>query len=371
MGCNFIHWIFGEGEHSRPDFDQTHLWSHDNAEYRKRHPEAFINELIKPDTTTNDAMRMIIEPASLNVANIATIDRPEIKSFEFRPQTWDQFIGQADAKERAKTVMAQFNRGMRSHIILSAIRGHGKTSYIELLAKSLDANLIQRIGNAVTIEALPEIINEINLSEKPCVLFIDEIDTMDKAMIKMLNPIIESFQIGGKKIKPFLFACATINKFLLYKNNPDTLDRIQHHINFTRYSVEELTQIVSQVNDQLYKKENISSETLKELALNCKFNPRSVINLLEYYVVDSDIKHVLKTCGIVKDGLTWTDIKILQFLADSTKPMGANAIAMKCAMSQNEYINEWESFLYEFGYINRLPSRVITEKGKDFLSSLK
>ena len=71
-------------------------------------------------------------------------------------------------------------------------------------------------------------------------------------MIKMFNGIVESFQISGKAIKPFLFACATINKNILVKNNPDFLDRLQHHINFTRYSVDELTAIITQVYRRLY-----------------------------------------------------------------------------------------------------------------------
>ena len=321
--------------------------------------------------TNEDPMRMIIEPATLKTGAINSFTTvKEIKSFEFRPTKWEQFIGQEQAKERAKTIIAQFKRGMRSHVFLSAIKGHGKTSYIELLAKSLEANFIQRIGNTVTVDSLPSIINEINKTEKPSLFFIDEIDTADKEIIKLLNPVIESFQISGKKIRPFLFACATINKFILFKNNPDFLDRIQHHITFNRYSVEELTQIVKQYYEQLYKEENLSDDNLKLLAQNCKFNPRTVINLLETFIVDRDINHVFKTCCIVKDGLTITDIKILKFLNSCVKPVGENALAMKCGMSINEYRNEWEPFLYEFGYINRLPSRVITEKGKEFLQSI-
>lgn len=354
-----------------PDFNDTRLWSTNNTEYRRIHSDWFKTNLCQSEGEDSNPMRMIIEPPTFNTTKIGTVTLPEVKKFEFRPQSWEQFIGQPQAKDRVKTIVAQAQKGMRSHLILSAIRGHGKTSYIKLLSKTLDANLIERIGNTVTLETLPDIINEINSSDKLSVLFIDEIDTMPKEIIKVLNPIIESFEISGKQIKPFIFACATINKFLLYKNNPDFLDRIQHHINFTRYSVEELTQIINQVHYQLYNDVKISCEQLTILAKNSKFNPRTAINLLEYFVVDQNLASILKTCCIVKDGLTETDVKILQFLASSLKPVGANAIAMKVGMSQNEYINEYESFLFEFGYINRLPSRTISEKGKEFLTSIK
>jgi Holliday junction resolvasome RuvABC ATP-dependent DNA helicase subunit len=34
-------------------------------------------------------------------------------------------------------------------------------------------------------------------------------------------------------------------------------------------------------------------------------------------------------------------------------------------------MTEFEPFLVEYGYINRIPSRVITEKGKKLLEDLK
>lgn len=345
--------------------DNTHQWVMDKN-------KGWDEERIIGKQNNDDPMHMIIDPVTLNTEKIGDIVLPETKKFEFRPTKWEEFIGQENAKELAQTIiMPQFNRGIKSHIILSAIRGHGKSSYVFLLAKSMGLNLIEKIGNTVTIETLPEILNEINKNEKPSLLFIDEIDAMPKEMIKMLNPIIESFCISGKHIKPFLFASATINKNILVKNNPDTLDRIKHHINFTRYSIDELIKIVSQVKDQLYKEEDVSDEVFKILANNSKLNPRTIINLLENYVVCPDINKVLKVSGIVKDGLTWIDVKILKFLAECPKPVGSNVIAMKCALSQKEYENEFEPPLFEFGYLNRLPSRMITDKGKEFLQSIK
>lgn len=375
MAFNLLHWFFQEGEHSMPEFNQTRLWSHDNEAYRKQHPDWYKDEVLKPDTASqgsSDPMRVIIEPPTFKSEKITDTAVMVPKSFEFRPQTWDQFIGQKEAKERAQVIIKQFQRGMRSHLILSAIKGHGKTSYIELLAKSIGAHLIQRIGRQIDEINLVEIINEINTcAEATVVFFIDEIDTMDKNVIKILNPIIESFQIAGKKIKPFIFACATINKSLLLKNNPDTLDRIQHHINFSRYTPDELGQILNQYKKELYPSEPITAQDINLIALNCKYNPRTSINLLEFLVVEQSMNSVLKNCRIIKDGLTAIDVKILEVLASSKKPVGSNAIAMRCGMSQLEYEREWEPFLYEFEYLNRCPSRVITEKGKKFLEDIK
>lgn len=352
-------WIAGGYSTQRPSWDKT-------AEKVK---EDMRKGLYNENPKSNDPLRLVIEPAKLNTNNIDNVIIAS-KNFEFRPTKWSEFIGQDDAKERVKTIKAQFKRGMKAHICLSAIRGHGKSSFTKLLAKNMDLNLIERIGNTINVDSLVEIINEINSNEKQSLFFLDEVDTCSTEMIKMMNPIIESFEISGKAIKPFLFVCASINNFVLYKNNPDFLDRISHKITFTRYSLEELTTIIKQVKGQLYQNETVSDETFVTLANNSKFNPRTAIALLEYYIVNPNISSVLKTWTIVKNGLTNIDIQILEYLLSCSKPVGSNSIAMRCGLNPRQYEQEYEPFLYEFNYIDRVPSRIITPKGKELLESL-
>jgi len=312
-----------------------------------------------------------IKNNSVDVNRIIEYKGKEIKKFEFRPQTWEQFIGQEFAKEQAQTIMKKAKRGIRSHFLLSAIKGHGKTTWVELFAKTLGAKLISRIGKQIDEDSLVDIINEINTSkEKFVILFIDEFDTMDWKVIKILNPIIEQYKINGKKIKPFIFASATINKHLLIKNNPDTLDRIPHHIQFVRYSSEEIAKIIRQYKQQLYPNENISEETLLKLSKNAKFNPRTAISLLEDYIVEQNLKRVLQNRHIIKNGLTNLDIKILKVLNEQKRPIGANALSQKVGIGQSHYLREYEPFLAEFNYLERVPSRIITNKGKKLLKEI-
>ncbi len=186
----------------------------------------------------------------------------------------------------------------------------------------------------------------------------------------MLNPIIEQFSIVGKKIKPFIFCGATINKHILLTNNPDTLDRIATHIKFARYNSNEIATILTQYKKELYPNEEVSNEVIKIISQNCKFNPRTSIALLEDFIVEQDIQKVLKNKKIIKNGLTNIDIEILKTLNNTTRAIGANALAMKVKLSQKEYVTEFEPFLVEYDYINRVPSRIITEKGKQLLKEL-
>ena len=50
--------------------------------------------------------------------------------------------------------------------------------------------------------------------------------------------------------------------------------------------------------------------------------------------------------------------------------MGANCLAQSCGLAEQEYLREYEPFLLEYGYIQRTPSRSITEKGLEFLKEI-
>lgn len=326
---------------------------------------------IPDEKLQSETVNVVIKDNNVDTSRIKEYEGEEVPTFEFRPQNFSQFIGQEEAKARAKTIIKKARRGIRSHFLVDGIKGHGKTTFVELLAKQLNAKIIERIGKQINEDNIVDIINEINTCpEKDVVLFIDEIDTMDWKVIKILNPIIEQFKIGGKKIKPFIFAGATINKHILIKNNPDTLDRIPTHIKFTRYNQENIQEIVSQYKRELYPQDKVPFDVLETISKNCKFNPRTSIALLEEYIVERNIDTVLKNSRIVKEGLNNIDIKLLRTLTNSKKAMGANALAMRVGLSQNEYIREFEPFLVEYGYINRVPSRIITEKGKTLLETV-
>lgn len=329
----------------------------------------FDNTYIKLSTAEDPCFKM--QENTLDISKIQEYSGYNIKHFEFRPQTFEQFIGQEEAKERAKTIIKKARQGIKAHLILKGLPGAGKTTYIEIIAKELGARLIKRIGKQVIEEDIVNIINEINNAKEDYImLFIDELDTIDEKILKIFNPMIESFEIVGKHIRPFIFAGATINKHKLLKTNPDTLDRIEHHISFSRYNISEMIKIITQYREQLYINSVIDEKIILKIAENSKFNPRISISLLEDYIVEKDITKILHNHKIIKEGLTETDVKILQVLRESKKAKGANALAMASKLSEKEYTIEYEPYLYEENFIDRVPQRIITEKGIEFLESL-
>ncbi len=319
----------------------------------------------------DEPTELVIKNDSFDVNAIEEYKGEAVSKFEFRPRTLDEFIGQEDSKGKALTMMKKVKRGMRGHFLIDGIQGHGKTTFVHIMANEMKAKLIERVGKQIDVKNLIDIINEINNStEENVILFIDEFDSMDWKTIKVLNPIIESFEIAGKKIKPFIFVGATINKHILLTKNPDTLDRIPIKMKFERYNADEMKRILAQYKEQLYKQDIVSKDVFNTISINCKFNPRNAIALLEEYIVERDINKVLVNYKIVRDGLTAKDIEILKALEGSKRPMGANALAMRVKLSEKEYTTEYEPFLVEYGYVNRIPSRVISEKGINFLKGV-
>jgi len=327
---------------------------------------------IKLMSTSNDPTIAILKNNSFDVSKIKEYKGEQTKQFEFRPKTLDQFIGQVEAKERALTIIKKAKQGMKAHFLVNGIQGHGKTTFVEILGATLGAKIIKRVGKQIDEINLVSIINEINEStEQYVILFIDELDTMNWEVLKSLNPIIESFEISGKKIKPFIFAGATINKHLLIQRNPDTMDRIGNQISFERYNSKEIKQILTQYRTQLYSSNVVPEETFSIISENCKFNPRISISLLEDFIVEKNITKVIMDNKIIIHGLTKKDIEILEALLGSKRAMGANALAMRVKLSEKEYTTEFEPFLVEYDYINRVPSRIITEKGKEILNAIR
>ena len=317
-----------------------------------------------------DIQKVILKEPNIDSSLIPDYpDTDQIRIFKFSPKYLSQYVGQKEAKNIIKVIIEKIKNNIPSHLIIDGIQGHGKTTLIRILSNEIDAELIETIGSQLDPDNIPFYLARINLSKKHPIFFIDEIDTMKPRYIKLLNPIIEYFQINSKKIRPFTFACATINKAFLLQKTPDFLDRIPHHIKLERYTDLEIQTILYQYINQIQQK--VDEEIIRIISQNCKFNPRRSISLLEDYFIIKDINQVLTNHHIIKNGLTKKDIEILEFLNTLSKPIGSNALAMKVKLTEKEYIIEYEPYLVEMGYINRIPSRIITDKGRHLLEEIK
>ena len=333
--------------------------------------EGDISGELPDDEEEEKQQEIVLKEASFDVSKIKEYKpEVEVKKFIFRPQTFDQFIGQEMNKQRILMNIKKIKMGIKTHFFFDAIQGHGKTTMAYLIAKELNAHIIERVGQQVCDEDLINIINEINsCKEEYVVLFIDEIDTLNPKICKTFNTILEDFNVAGKDIKPFIFIGATINKFLVQQRSPDTLERISAQIRFNRYNQQEISKIIQQFYNQMYKEHDVPQSAFEKISANCKFSPRISISMLEDFIVTKDVDKVLDYHEIVKDGLTKTDFKLLKILEENNeKPLGAKALAQRIGINEKDYIEIYEPYLCEFGYIVRgQRGRLLGTKGKEIL----
>jgi Holliday junction DNA helicase RuvB len=89
-------------------------------------------------------------------------------------------------------------------------------------------------------------------------------------------------------------------------------------------------------------------------------------------MVCQDPQKVLNAHRIIKDGLTVSDIKILQYLKEAQKPVGAENLAMIIGITKADYNYVVEPFLVTEGFVRRTSrGREITSKGELLLQELK
>jgi Holliday junction DNA helicase RuvB len=293
--------------------------------------------------------------------------------FIYRPQTWDEYIGQDNAKECAKLKINQIINYKPVHILLSGRAGGGKTSLVNLIGKYLQFDITYQIGETFTLDSLREFLIANESGKRPRMLFIDEIHGLKKAIAEFMYPILEDFILptNGKTIRPFVMAGTTTDKYTMIKKYKPLVDRMAADIQLEDYTYADMEQIIRQYNQQIYKIE-VPEATYFLLAQNVRRTPRIAISFFDDYVMCKDIFKVLKIHRIIKEGLTDIDIKVLRYLAETGKAAGEETLAIVGGVERANYRLIVEPYLIAEGYLAKTnKGRIILEKGNKLLEDLK
>jgi Holliday junction DNA helicase RuvB len=300
------------------------------------------------------------------------IQQPLSQKFMYRPETFDEYISQEKAKDKAKLTIELINKGFPRHFLLMGSAGFGKTTLAGIIAKSLGFNFNVYVGSNFEIDTLNEFLVKNQDSKLPNVLFIDEIAELDKKVLTYMLPIIEDFKLGSLGLRKFILIGATTDTWILSKRCQPFLDRIHCKIYLEDYNSEDIKKLLTQYNDQIHKA-NVSLEEWDIISRNVRYTPRLAISLFDYFVASGSLERVLKMNRIIKDGLDDIDIRILKNLNDTNgKPIGAEAISIIANMTRQEYQELREPYLIRQGLISRgTRGRLILDKGKLLLQELK
>jgi Holliday junction DNA helicase RuvB len=291
--------------------------------------------------------------------------------FQYRPQTFDEYISQDKAKEKCKLTIGLIIRGFPRNFLFTGNAGCGKSSLAGIIAHELGFEFNMYVGSNFDIQTFNDFLRKNETTEKPNILFIDETAEVDKKTLTYMLPVIEDYKINGVDVRKFILIGATTDTYVLAKRCQPFLDRIQCKCQLEDYSVDDIILLIKQYNRQIHKA-NISEEEYEIIARNTRYTPRIAISYIDWLVACGSVEKVLKMNRIIKDGLDDIDIRVLDFLLTTGKPVGEEAVSIIANMTRTEYKELREPYLLRSGLLSRTNrGRIITNKGTELLQSIK
>lgn len=294
---------------------------------------------------------------------IAPEKRGEDLDATMRPQTLDEFTGQAEARANLKIfIEAARNRGEAlDHVLFVGPPGLGKTTLAQIMAKELGVNFRSTSGPVIAKAGdLAALLT--NLEERD-VLFIDEIHRLNPAVEEILYPAMEDFQLdliigegpAARSVKidlaKFTLVAATTRLGLL---TTPLRDRFGIPVRLNFYTVEELELIVRRGARLMGL--GMTDEGAREIARRARGTPRIAVTLK---IADEALTRLL----VDSMGLDQLDRRYLTMIAQNFGggPVGIETIAAGLSEPRDAIEDIIEPYLIQQGFIQRTPrGRVLT-----------
>ena len=314
---------------------------------------------------------------------VSPTKQPEDLDRALRPQTLDDFVGQADARANLRVfIQSAKQRGeAMDHTLFHGPPGLGKTTLAQIMARELGVGFRMTSGPVLAKPGdLAAILT--NLEPKD-VLFIDEIHRLSPVVEEVLYPALEDFALDlviGEgpaartvriELQPFTLVGATTRLGLL---TTPLRDRFGIPTRLEFYTEDELDLIVTRGARLL----GIPSdpEGTREIARRARGTPRIAGRLLrrvvDFVTVEGDGRltqaiadRALTRLGVEYLGLDGNDRRYLNLLAEhyGGGPVGVETIAAALSEARDAIEEVIEPFLLQQGLILRTPrGRMLGQK---------
>jgi len=312
---------------------------------------------------------------------ISSEKRGEDVDSTLRPQTLDEFVGQAAARANLKVfVEAAKGRGEAlDHVLFVGPPGLGKTTLAQIMAKEMGVNFRSTSGPVIAKAGdLAALLT--NLEDRD-VLFIDEIHRLSPAVEEILYPAMEDFQLdliigegpAARSVKidlaRFTLVAATTRLGLI--TNP-LRDRFGIPVRLNFYTVEELELIVRRGARILGLP--MSDDGATEIARRARGTPRIAGRLLRRVRDFATVAGAPTVTRTIADeallrlevdalGLDNLDRRYLSMILRNFGggPVGIETIAAGLSEPRDAIEDIIEPYLIQQGFIQRTPrGRVLT-----------
>ena len=290
-----------------------------------------------------------------------------------RPQSLDEFTGQAEARANLKVfIEAAKNRGEAlDHVLFVGPPGLGKTTLAQIMAKELGVNFRSTSGPVIAKAGdLAALLT--NLEDRD-VLFIDEIHRLNPAVEEILYPAMEDFQLdliigegpAARSVKidlsKFTLVAATTRLGLL---TTPLRDRFGIPVRLSFYTVEELELIVRRGARLMGL--GITDDGAREIARRSRGTPRIAGRLLRRvrdFAEVAKAEAALTRLLVDNMGLDQLDKRYLTMIALNFGggPVGIETIAAGLSEPRDAIEDIIEPYMNQQGFIQRTPrGRVLT-----------
>ena len=299
-----------------------------------------------------------------------------------RPQLLEDYIGQAKAKEMLKIyIEAAKARGEAlDHLLFYGPPGLGKTTLAGIIANEMNVNM--KITSGPAIEKPGEMAAILNNLQEGDVLFVDEINRLNRQVEEVLYPAMEDYAIDimiGKgasarsirlDLPKFTLVGATTRAGML---TAPLRDRFGVVTRMEYYTVEELKMIILRSAKVL--EVGIDENGAYAMARRSRGTPRLANRLLKRvrdfaqvkyngYITEEVADYALDLLDVDKEGLDQTDRGILLAMIGKFGggPVGLETLAASIGEDPGTIEDVYEPYLLKNGFIQRTPrGRVVTD----------
>jgi Holliday junction DNA helicase RuvB len=305
-----------------------------------------------------------------NAVPLTPLRRPEDVDAALRPQTLDDFVGQAAARENLRVfIAAARGRGEAlDHVLFHGPPGLGKTTLAQIVARELGVGF--RATSGPVIAKAGDLAALLTNLEANDVLFIDEIHRLSPAVEEILYPAMEDraldLMIGegpsARSVRidlpPFTLVGATTRAGLV---TTPLRDRFGIPLRLQFYSVAELESVVSRAGRLLAM--DLTAEGAREIAGRSRGTPRIAGRLLRRVrdfaggaTVDrAAADRALNRLEVDTLGLDAMDRRYLMMIADIYRggPVGVETLAAGLSEPRDTVEEVVEPYLIQTGLVAR------------------